>query len=59
MGVALRKNQIEGYLESGQNVVVIEDLISTEISFQGKPYDVAGGSASFEDTNEIIIEYKS
>ena len=24
-----RKNQIEGYLESGQNVVVIEDLIST------------------------------
>ncbi len=24
-----RQNQIEGYLESGQNVVVIEDLIST------------------------------
>lgn len=24
-----KKNQIEGYLESGQNVVVIEDLIST------------------------------
>lgn len=24
-----RKNQIEGYLESGQNVVVVEDLIST------------------------------
>lgn len=24
-----RKNQVEGYLESGQNVVVIEDLIST------------------------------
>ena len=24
-----RKNQIEGYLENGQNVVVIEDLIST------------------------------
>jgi orotate phosphoribosyltransferase len=24
-----RKNQIEGYMESGQNVVVIEDLIST------------------------------
>lgn len=24
-----RKNQIEGYLEKGQNVVVIEDLIST------------------------------
>ncbi|MDG1037944.1 MAG: orotate phosphoribosyltransferase [Polaribacter sp.] len=24
-----RKNQIEGYLESGQNIVVIEDLIST------------------------------
>jgi len=24
-----RKNQIEGYLEGGQNVVVIEDLIST------------------------------
>ncbi len=24
-----RKNQIEGYLDSGQNVVVIEDLIST------------------------------
>ena len=27
-----RKNQIEGYLESGQNVVVIEDLISTGTS---------------------------
>lgn len=24
-----RKNQVEGYLESGQNVIVIEDLIST------------------------------
>lgn len=24
-----RKNQIEGYIENGQNVVVIEDLIST------------------------------
>jgi len=24
-----RKNQIEGYLESGQNIVVVEDLIST------------------------------
>ena len=24
-----RKNQVEGFLESGQNVVVIEDLIST------------------------------
>ncbi len=24
-----RKNQIEGYLDSGQNVVVVEDLIST------------------------------
>ncbi len=24
-----RKNQIEGYVESGQNVVVVEDLIST------------------------------
>lgn len=27
-----RKNQIEGYIESGQNVVVIEDLISTGAS---------------------------
>ena len=27
-----RKNQIEGHLESGQNVVVIEDLISTGMS---------------------------
>ena len=27
-----RKNQIEGHLESGQNVVVIEDLISTGAS---------------------------
>ena len=27
-----RKNQIEGHLESGQNVVVIEDLISTGTS---------------------------
>ena len=30
-----RKNQIEGYLESGQNVVVIEDLISTGKSSLG------------------------
>jgi len=27
-----RQNQIEGYIESGQNVVVIEDLISTGMS---------------------------
>ena len=27
-----RKNQIEGHLDSGQNVVVIEDLISTGAS---------------------------
>ncbi len=27
-----RKNQIEGYLEKGQNVVVVEDLISTGMS---------------------------
>lgn len=27
-----RKNQIEGYLEKGQNVVVVEDLISTGTS---------------------------
>jgi orotate phosphoribosyltransferase len=27
-----RKNQIEGHLESGQNVVVVEDLISTGMS---------------------------
>ena len=30
-----RKNQIEGYLDSGQNVVVIEDLISTGKSSLG------------------------
>jgi len=30
-----RKNQVEGYLESGQNVVVIEDLISTGKSSLG------------------------
>jgi orotate phosphoribosyltransferase len=30
-----RKNQIEGHLESGQNVVVIEDLISTGKSSLG------------------------
>jgi len=27
-----RKNQIEGHLESGQNVIVVEDLISTGMS---------------------------
>lgn len=48
-----------GYAQVSVPTTSVEDLISTEISFQGKPYDVAGGSASFEDTNEIIIEYKS
>ena len=28
----VEKNQIEGHLESGQNVVVVEDLISTGMS---------------------------
>lgn len=40
-----RQNQIEGYLDSGQNVVVIEDLISTGKSSLGavKALKEAGG----------------
>ena len=35
----------------------VEDLITTEISFSAKPWDAANAVASFEDTNELTIEY--
>lgn len=37
----------------------VEDIISTEISFTAKPWDDTLGAGSFEDTNELTIEYKS
>ena len=35
----------------------VEDLITTEISFNAKPWNTSEGSASFEDTNEMTITY--
>ena len=35
----------------------VEDLITTEISFSAKPWDVSNSKASFEDTNELTVEY--
>lgn len=35
----------------------VEDLITTEITFSAKPWDVTNDVASFEDTNEVTIEY--
>ena len=35
----------------------VEDLITTEISFSAKPWDTGNDEASFEDTNELSIEY--
>lgn len=35
----------------------VEDIISTEISFTGKPWDTAADVGSFEDTNELVIKY--
>lgn len=35
----------------------VEDLITTEISFSAKPWDNTNNEASFEDTNELVIEY--
>lgn len=36
----------------------VEDIISTEITFTGKPWDTGNNVASFEDTNELVIEYQ-
>lgn len=36
----------------------VEDIISTEISFTGKPWDTVNDVGSFEDTNELVISYK-
>ena len=35
----------------------VEDIISTEISFTGKPWDITANVGSFEDTNELEIKY--
>lgn len=35
----------------------VEDIISTEISFTGKPWDTNADVGSFEDTNELTIKY--
>jgi hypothetical protein len=35
----------------------VEDLITTEITFSAKPWNVTNNEASFEDTNEMTIEY--
>lgn len=37
----------------------VEDLITTEIVFAGKPWDETNNEASFEDTNELTVEYYS
>jgi hypothetical protein len=36
----------------------VEDIISTEITFTGKPWDSTNDVASFEDTNELLITYQ-
>jgi len=36
----------------------VEDIISTEITFTGKPWDAGNDVASFEDTNELVINYE-
>mgnify|MGYP003574348197 CR=1 FL=1 len=35
----------------------VEDIITTEISFAGKPWDTINNVGSFEDTNELSITY--
>ena len=35
----------------------VEDIIATEIQFSGKPWDTTLNQGSFEDTNELTIEY--
>jgi hypothetical protein len=35
----------------------VEDIISTEVSFSAKPWDTGNDVASFEDTNELVINY--
>jgi hypothetical protein len=35
----------------------VEDLITTEITFSAKPWDDTNNEASFEDTNELTVEY--
>jgi hypothetical protein len=35
----------------------VEDIISTEISFTAKPWDETNSVGSFEDTNELNVDY--
>jgi len=35
----------------------VEDLLTTEITFSAQPWDTGNSIASFEDTNEITIQY--
>jgi hypothetical protein len=36
----------------------VEDIISAEITFTGKPWDTSNDIGSFEDTNELVLSYQ-
>jgi len=45
------------YAQIGIPTVSVEDILTTEISFSAQPWDTGNSVASFEDTNEITIQY--
>jgi hypothetical protein len=46
-----------GHAQVGIPTTNVEDIISTEISFAAKPWDTTNDVGSFEDTNELVINY--
>ena len=45
------------YAQIGIPTTGVEDLLTTEITFTAQPWDTGNSVASFEDTNEITIQY--
>jgi hypothetical protein len=56
-GTAPRVDFDIAHAQVGVPTTSVEDIISTEISFTAKPWDTANGVGSFEDTNELIVDY--
>jgi len=45
------------YAQIGIPSTGVEDVLTTEITFSAQPWDTGNGIASFEDTNEITVQY--
>lgn len=45
------------YAQVGIPSTGVEDVLTTEITFSAQPWDTTNSIASFEDTNEITVQY--